>query len=57
MKIENLIKKHILDDGEHIWGFADLTGMLHQRFIGYDYGIVILKKLGGSIIDAAINMH
>jgi epoxyqueuosine reductase len=55
MKIENLIKKHIPDDGEHIWGLADLTGLLHQRFKGYDYGIVIGKKLEDSIVDSAIN--
>jgi epoxyqueuosine reductase QueG len=55
MQIENLIKKHIPDDGEHIWGFADLTGLLHQRFKGYDYGIVIGKKLDDSIVDSASN--
>lgn len=54
-KIENLIKKHIPDDGEHIWGFADLTGLLHERFVGYNYGIVILKKLDDSIVDSVIN--
>lgn len=55
MQIENLIKKHIPDDGEHIWGSADLTGLLHQRFKGYDYGIVVGKKLDDSIIDSVIN--
>jgi len=55
MKIENLIRKKITDDGEHIWGFADLTGLLHPRFIGYDYGIVIIKKLDDSIVDSVIN--
>jgi epoxyqueuosine reductase len=54
-KIENIIKKHIPDDGEHIWGFADLTGLLHPRFRGYDYGIGVGKKLDDSIIDSIIN--
>jgi len=55
MKLKNLMQKIIHDDGEHIWGFADLTGLLHQRFNGYDYGIVIGKKLDDSIIDSVIN--
>jgi epoxyqueuosine reductase QueG len=55
MKLKNLIQKRIPDDGEHIWGFADLTGLLHQRFEGYDYGIVVGKKLDDSIIDSVIN--
>jgi epoxyqueuosine reductase QueG len=55
MKIENIIRKRIPDDGEHIWAFADLTGLLHPRFKGYDYGIVIGKKLDDSIVDSIIN--
>jgi epoxyqueuosine reductase len=55
MRIQDLMKKQIPDDAEHIWGFADLTGLLHQRFKGYDYGIVIGKKLDDSIIDSVIN--
>src|SRR4030042_150232 len=55
MKLKNLIQKRIPDDGEHLWGFADLTGLLHERFIGFNYGIVILKKLDDSIIDSVIN--
>jgi len=55
MKIENVIRKRIPDDSEHIYGFADLTGLLHPRFKGYDYGIVILKKLNDTIVDSVIN--
>jgi epoxyqueuosine reductase len=55
MKIENAVRERIPDDGKHIWGFADLTGMLHPRFQGYDYGIVIGKKLDDSIVDSVIN--
>jgi len=55
MKLKNLIQKRIPDDGEHLWGFADLTGLLHRRFQGFNYGIVILKKLDDSIIDSVIN--
>jgi epoxyqueuosine reductase QueG len=55
MKLKNLIQKRIPDDGEYIWGFADLTGLLHQRFKGYNYGIVVGKKLDDSIVDSVIN--
>src|SRR4030043_597427 len=54
-KIENLVRRKVPDDGEHIWGFADLTGLLHQRFRGYDYGILVGKKLDDSIIDSVID--
>jgi epoxyqueuosine reductase QueG len=55
MQIENLIRRKVPDDGGHMWGFADLTGLLHQRFKGYDYGIVVGKKLDDTIIDSVIN--
>jgi len=55
VEIENLIQRKIPDDGEHIWGFADLTGLLHPRFKGYDYGIVVGKKLEDRIIDSVID--
>jgi epoxyqueuosine reductase len=54
-KIENIVNKRIPDDGEHLYGFADLTGLLHPRFQGYGYGIVIGKKLEDSIVDSVIN--
>ncbi len=55
MKIENVMRKRIPDDGQHLYGFADLTGLLHPRFKGYDYGIVVGKKLDDSIVDAIID--
>jgi len=55
MRIENLIQRKVPDDGGHIWGFADLTGLLNERFRGYDYGIVVGKKLDDGIIDSVIN--
>lgn len=55
MSIKDLIQKRIPDDGEHIWGFADLTGLLHERFRGYDYGVMVGKKLDDRIIDSVTN--
>ena len=53
-KIVELIRKAIPDDGDHIWGLADLSGLLHQRFAGYDYGISIGKRLDDTVIDSVI---
>jgi epoxyqueuosine reductase len=55
MKIEDLIRKIIPEDDEHIWGFADLTGLLHPRFREYNYGIAIGKRLDDRIIDSVTN--
>jgi epoxyqueuosine reductase len=55
MKIESVIRKRVPDDGQHLYGFADLTGLLHPRFKGYDYGIMVAKKLDDSIVDSVIN--
>ncbi|HEX7364393.1 MAG TPA: 4Fe-4S double cluster binding domain-containing protein [Dehalococcoidia bacterium] len=55
MKIEAVIKKHVPDDGQHIWGLADLTGLLHPRFRGFNYGIVVGKKLDDAIVNSVID--
>lgn len=54
MVIEEILSKVIPDNGEHIYGFADLRGLLSARFKGYDYGIVIAKRLDDRIIDSII---
>jgi len=51
-QIIELIRETIPEDGMHIWGTADLSGLLHSRFDGYYSGIVIGKKLDDTIIDA-----
>ncbi len=55
MKIEAVLKKNVPDDGQHIWGLADLTGLLHPRFREFNYGIVIGKKLDDGIVDSVID--
>ncbi|TFH48913.1 MAG: epoxyqueuosine reductase, partial [Methanothrix sp.] len=54
-KIIELINKRIPDDGWHIWGFADLSGLLHERFKGYSHGITIGKRLDDAIMDSVVN--
>jgi epoxyqueuosine reductase len=53
-KIADIVRKNIPDDGRHIWGFADLTGLLHPRFSGYNYGITVGKKLDDAIMDTVV---
>ena len=53
-KIVELMRQTVPDDGQHIWGLADLSGLLHERFKGYSYGISIGRKLDDAIIDSII---
>ena len=51
-KIVEVIRRVIPDDGQHIWGLADLSGLLHERFKGFNFGISIGRKLDNDIINA-----
>jgi epoxyqueuosine reductase len=53
-KIAEIIRKIVPDDGQHIWGFADLSGLLHPRFNAYNYGITVGKKLDDAIMDSVV---
>src|SRR4030042_4437 len=50
-KIKEVVWNTIPDESEYIVGFANLEGLLHQRFRAYEYGISIGKKLDDAIID------
>jgi epoxyqueuosine reductase len=52
--IEEIIRKHTLPAENYIWGFADLTGLLQNKFEGYNYGISIGRKLDSKIVDKII---
>jgi hypothetical protein len=56
-KIVELIRQVVPDDGIHIWGLADLSGLLHERFKGYAYGISIGRRLDDSIIDSILTVQ
>lgn len=53
-KIEEIVRDTVPDDGKHIWGPADLSGLLHERFAGYSCGISIGKKLDDAVIDSIV---
>ncbi len=46
-----IVKHHLAPMGEYIYGFANLTGLLDNKFNGYSYGISIARKLDDKIID------
>lgn len=52
--IEEIVRKHILPAENYIWGFANLTGLLQNKFKGFDYGISIGRKLDYRIVDKII---
>src|SRR5512133_2968352 len=53
--IENIVRSHLLPAENYIYGFADLTGLLNEKFSGFSYGISIGIKLKNAIVDKVIN--
>jgi epoxyqueuosine reductase len=53
--IDDILKKHLLPAENYIFGFADLNGLLQNKFIGFNYGISIGRKLDYEIVDKVIN--
>lgn len=55
MQIEELVKDVIDGKTDLFYGFADLSGLLPQDFNGYDYAIVMGRKLDRKIVDGIKN--
>jgi epoxyqueuosine reductase len=53
--IDEIVRRHLLPAKNHIYGFADLTGLVQNKFIGYNYGISIGRKLDPKIVNKVIN--
>ncbi|MGC1390417.1 MAG: 4Fe-4S double cluster binding domain-containing protein [Bacteroidales bacterium] len=53
--IIGILKNHLLPAENHIYGFADLTGLLLNKFVGFNYGISIGYKLDNKVVDKIIN--
>jgi hypothetical protein len=49
-QIGEIIIRHLVPSENFIYGFADLTGLLHKKFSGFNYGISIGRKLDYSIV-------
>ena len=53
--IEKIVRNHLLPAENYIWGFAELTGLLQNKFSGFDFGISIGQRLDSSIVDKVVN--
>ncbi len=49
--IEKILTEHLIPSHNYAYGFADLSGLLNEKFQAYPYGISILRKLDDKIID------
>jgi epoxyqueuosine reductase len=49
--IRSIVEKHLVPKEEFVFGFADLNGLLPDKYANFRYGISIGKKLNDSIID------
>ena len=52
--IDEIVRRHLIPAENHIYGFSDLTGLLQKKFIGFNYGISIGRKLDYEIVDRVI---
>ena len=50
-QIHEILKSHLIPADDFIYGFANLSGLLNQKFDGYYYGISILRRLDDKIVD------
>jgi epoxyqueuosine reductase QueG len=53
--IHKILEKHLIPRSFYIYGFADLTGLLNDKFKGFDYGISIGMRLNNRIVDSIID--
>jgi epoxyqueuosine reductase len=49
--IHEILKTHLTPSENYIYGFANLSGLLHKKFDGYSFGISIGRRLDDWIID------
>ena len=49
--IDDIIKRHLIPAENYLYGFAELAGLLQKKFIGFNYGISIGRKLDYEIVD------
>ena len=49
--VERILKPYLTPAEDYIYGFADLMGLLNNKFQGFNYGISIGRKLDYTIVD------
>lgn len=50
-KVEAILRQN-LDPGLYRFGFAELSGLLHPMYSGYQSGLCLIRRLDNAIIDA-----
>jgi epoxyqueuosine reductase len=55
LSVEDRIKAIVSDENQYVLGFADLRGLLDEKFSGHDYGIVIGMRLNQKIMDSVLD--
>ncbi len=55
LDISKIIDGILAEEKDFIYGFADLKGLVHKKFKGYDYAVSIGRKLDNGIIDGIEN--
>ncbi|MBC8465595.1 hypothetical protein H8D57_01075, partial [bacterium] len=53
-EISTILQKHLQPKDDFIHGFADLTGLIDEKFGGYTFGISIGKRLDNRIVEKVI---
>ncbi len=53
--ISLILKQNLLPEEDFIWGFADLKGLIDEKFGNYTCGISIGKRLDPRIVDKVVN--
>ena len=53
--VDEIVKKYLIPAENHIYGFSDLTGLLQKKFVGFNFGISIGRKLDYGIVDKVID--
>jgi epoxyqueuosine reductase len=49
--IKTIVIKHLIPSQDYIFGFADLHGLIDQKFGAFQYGISIGRRLDDAIVD------
>ncbi|MCX6248433.1 MAG: epoxyqueuosine reductase [Bacteroidetes bacterium] len=49
--IKKILNEHLTPSRDYCYGFADLSGLLNEKFKAYPYGISILRRLDDKIIE------
>jgi epoxyqueuosine reductase len=50
--INELVMDSLPDKSKYITGFADMRGLLHEKYTGYGYAISLARRLDAVIIDS-----